>query len=98
MKPLMNLIKNIPVLKSSDEDNTKHLQHIVIHQNERIDQIQNYMKNLPTKVNKFVYKQSKALSLIILTTLLITSIIISCKFRILFFLLLIINFLPHIYR
>ncbi len=95
LKEVLHSVKSIPLIQSSDTNSLSKIKHTIINQEDAIDHLQQFIKNIPTKPTLFISNQTKLSFWIILSIILVVSAILLRKFLII---LIISYLLSVIYR
>jgi len=89
-KELLHSVKGIPLIESSDTNSLSKIKHTIMNQEDTIDHLQQFIKNIPNKPTLFIFNQptlfisnqTKLLFWIILSIILVASAILLRKFLI----------------
>ncbi len=82
LKHLLDSVKTIPLVQSLDINSSSKVKHIIINQENTIDHLRQFIKNIPNKSTLFIYSQRKLSFWILLSIIIITSAILLRKFLI----------------
>jgi len=82
LKHLLDSVKTIPLVQSSDINSSSKVKHIIINQEDTIDHLRQFIKNIPNKSTLFIYSQRKLSFWILLSLIILTSAILLRKFLI----------------
>jgi len=80
LKQLLDSVQIIPLSKSSDTNPLSKVKHNIINQEDTIDHLQQFIKNIPSKPSLFLYNQTKLSTWIVLGIIILTSAILLRKF------------------
>lgn len=80
LKSIVNLMKDIPLLKSSNEEHTNEIKHILIRQGVEPSYFQQTMKQICSKWHDLTQKDFKFSPWILFSLFIISSIILWCKY------------------
>jgi len=75
---LKSAINSVPLIKSLNDDNINKIKHFFIHQEDKLDHLQQFIKNIRIKWNQLISKQPKHLPIWIIFSIFILLSTILC--------------------